>query len=503
MTARRLSACLRSAIYSPIEMVDSVLLTVDLGTTNCKAVAFTLNGEVCGSASAAYPTLNPREGWYEQRLADWRNAIEISVRSVSQQLGPRIDKVAGLCLSAWGPGLVLLDSDGEPLNEASPTWQDVRSIEFGRKLIQTGSAEWVGGGMPLTGFPAKLAWAIEAWPDDTGRAAYAIGVKDYLVFWLTGSLGTEPSTGPYAAEWPAAVFDSLDWDTARLPPVMPSTNIIGRVRRELSQRLGLPLNLPVVLGLNDGAAATLGVGAHEAGDAVISLGTNGVFRLVTTRRISSETCLEQSLFRYPLVESLWVCGGFVLSGGSALAWLADAVAPTDHELDIDDLLSDAVHAPAGSDGVVFLPYLVGKGSPRPDPHASATFLGLRPRHRRSHLTRAVLEGVAFGIKDIVDALDLLDLRMRRLFITGGGAASSLWRSIIADVVGMPADYTLGDSNLGAAIVLAVGLGLEPTFDSAVRAFVPAPRTSPINPIDRSAYADAYQIFRASATRLTS
>jgi sugar (pentulose or hexulose) kinase len=299
------------------------------------------------------------------------------------------------------------------------------------------------------------------------------------------------------------VFGLLDWDTAQLPLVMPSTAIVGCVRRELAQRLGLPFNLPVVMGLNDGAAATLGVGAHEEGDAVISLGTNGVFRLVTTRRISAETCLERSLFRYPLVEGLWACGGFVLSGGSALAWFADAVAGTDQAIDIDTLLHDAAHAPAGSDGVVFLPYLVGKGSPGPDPDASGTFLGLRPRHRRPHLTRAVLEGVAFGIKDIADALDSLDLRMKRLFITGGGAASSLWRSILTDVLGMPAEYTLGDSNLGAAIVLAVGLGLEPTFDSAVRSLVPAPHTTPINPVNRSAYADAYQVFRASVARLTS
>jgi len=483
-------------------MAHPVLLTVDVGTTNCKAVAYTLDGESYASAIAPYPTLNPREGWYEQRLADWRSAIASSLRSVSQRLGSRTDDVAGVCLSAWGPGLVLLDAGGAPLNQASPTWQDIRSLDHGRKLVREAGADWVGGGLPLTGFPAKLAWAAEAWPELTRRAAYAIGVKDYLLHWLTGSLVTDPSSGPYATEWPSAVFGSIGWDTARLPAVAPSTAIVGQLRREFAGQLGLPPVLPVVSGLNDGAAATLGVGAHQEGDAVVSLGTNGVFRLVTTRPVSAEVCLERSLFRYPLVEGLWACGGFVLAGGSALAWFADTVAASGHSREIDDLLRDAGEAPAGSDGVVFLPYLVGKGSPQPDPDASATFLGLRLRHRRCHLTRAVLEGVAFGIKDISDALDSLDLSVKRLLMTGGGAASSLWRGIIADVLGLPAGYTRGDSNLGDAIVLAVGLGLAPNFDAAVHRLVRNPDITPPTRENLSTYEATYQTFRTWVAKLT-
>jgi xylulokinase len=483
-------------------MADPILLTIDLGTTNCKAVAFTLDGEPCVSASAPYPTLNPREGWYEQRVADWQSVIAAVLQSVSQRLGSRMEDVAGLCLSAWGPGLVLLDADGAPLNQASPTWQDVRSIDHGRMLVREAGTDWVGGGLPLTGFPAKLAWAAEAWPDLSRRAAYAIGVKDYILFWLTGSLCTDPSSGPYSVGWPTAVFSFIGWDVAHLPPVAPSTDIVGRVRRELAEQFGLPPELPVISGLNDGAAATLGVGAHHAGDAVVSLGTNGVLRLVTTRSITAEVCLERSLFRYPLVEGLWACGGFVLAGGSALSWFADAIATPGDASEIDDLLRDAGEAPAGSDGVVFLPYLVGKGSPQPDPGASATFTGLRFRHRRSHLTRAVLEGVAFGMKDIAEALVSLNLPMKRLFITGGGAASSLWRGIVVDVLGLPASYTQGDSNLGAAIVLVVGLGIEPNIDAAVRRLVSEPATTPTTRENLSAYEAAYQTFRASVAKLT-
>jgi sugar (pentulose or hexulose) kinase len=471
-----------------------VLLTVDLGTTNCKAVAFDTSGAVLASASAAYPTLSPQEGWYEQRIADWRYAIEMTVGSVTAELGPDAARTVGIALSAWGPGLVLLDAEGEPLHDTSPTWQDVRSIEHGRRLVRDAGVGWVGGGMPLTGFPAKLAWAVEARPEQASGATHAVGVKDYLLRWLTGTLATEPSSGPYADDWSPEVFAAAGWDADRLPPVVPSTALLGCLRPELASRLGLDAGLPVIAGLNDGAAATLGVGAHLPGDAVVSLGTNGVLRLVTTAPLEADVCLERSLFRYPLLAGLWACGGFVLSGGSALAWLGDAV-----PAEVETLLADAANAPPGSDGVIFLPYLVGRGSPTPDPAAAGAFLGLRPRHRRSHLARAVLEGVAFGVRDIAEALASLGFHAKRLLVTGGGAASPLWRGILADVLGLDAHHSAGDSNLGSAIVLAVALGLAPEVESAAHALLPPPETTPVS---GAAYDAAYAAYRDGAARLT-
>jgi sugar (pentulose or hexulose) kinase len=471
-----------------------ILLTIDLGTTNCKAVAFDIDGSTLAAVAVTYPTLNPQEGWYEQRASDWRTAIESSVRSLTQELDEAAEHTAGIALSAWGPGLLLLDAAGEPLNERSPTWQDVRSIEHGRRLVRDAGPDWVGGGMPLTGFPAKLAWAVEAWPQQSARAAQAVGVKEYLLHWLTGELVTEPSSGPYGEEWSARVFDVIGWQRERLPPVVSSTAQVGGLRRDIAGRLGLKPGIPVIAGVNDGAAATLGVGAHLVGDAVVSLGTNGVLRLVTTSPLTAEVCLERSLFRYPLLAELWACGGFVLSGGSALGWLAEAVAAP-----IETLLAEAASVPTGSDGIVFLPYLVGRGSPTPSAAASAAFAGLRPRHRRGHLTRAVLEGVSFGINDIAEALASLGLHVERLFVTGGGAASALWRSILADVLDVAARHSAGDANLGSAVVLAVGLGLQPDIEAASRALIPPPETT----VPTGASIDTpYAAFRDIASRLT-
>ena len=477
-------------------MATEILLTVDLGTTNCKAQAFTLEGRTLASETAAYTTSNPREGWYEQRLADWRQAIVHSLGTVVEALGPQRDAIAGLALSAWGPGLVLLGPDMAPLNDLSPTWQDTRSRGHGERLIAEAGADWIGGGMPLTGFPAKLAWAIEAWPKLTSSAAYAVGVKDYLLLWLTGSLATEPSSGPYGAGWPPKVFGALGWEVERLPPVVASTAVVGRLRADRAAELGLDAGLPVVAGLNDGAAATLGVGADTAGDVVVSLGTNGVLRYLSSDPPGAETCLASSLFRYPLLGELWVGGGFVLSGGSALAWLAGALGSPGAAAPIAELLDEAAASPAGSDGVIFLPYLVGRGSPRPDPEAAAAFLGLRARHGRGHLTRAVLEGVAFGLKDIAREVAGHGIQLRRLRITGGGAESPLWRGIVGDVLGLPGGFTTGGSNLGSAVVLALGLGLLPDLHDAVAQLVPAPAEEPARAPDKTAYEQAYGAYRA-------
>ena len=202
---------------------------------------------------------------------------------------------------------------------------------------------------------------------------------------------------------------------------MPSVELAGELRPDIADELGLPAGLPVASGLNDGAAATLGVGAHREGDAVVSLGTNGVLRLLTASPPAPELCLEQALFRYPVVADLWACGGFVLAGGSALAWFAALAAGSDDASAIAGLLDEAAAVAPGSDGVVFLPDLVGRGSPRPDPDAAATFAGLRLRHGRPELARAVLEGVAFGAKDVAAALAAVGLEPARLLVTGGGA----------------------------------------------------------------------------------
>lgn len=476
-----------------------VLLTLDLGTTNCKAAAFDLSGAEIVRVAVSYPTYTPAAGAHLQRPAEWLAAARQALSETAKALGDDIARTTGLALSAWGPGLVLLSSAGEVLNEFSPTWQDFRSQSHGERLISELGPGWIGGGMPTSGFPAKLAWAMEEWPALTRDAAFALGVKDLLLYWLTGEIATEPSSGPYGDRWPAEVFSFIGWATERLPPVLPPTSIAGHLLSARASELGLPAGLPVVMGLNDGASATLGAGCRRAGDGVISLGTNGVLRVVTDRQPATEDCLIRALFRYPFVDDLWVTGGFALSGGDALRWLVEAFTGTGGEQAYRTALDDAARVPPGSDGVLFLPYLIGRGSPAPDPSASGAFVGLRSSHGRGHLVRAVLEGVTYALYDISSALDDLGRPLEHLAITGGGARAALWRSIIADVFGRSVHHAVGDSNLGAAMVLTVALQLHSSFDDAV-----ARMTSPV-PVqpsgDAAPFAKGYAQFRDTAARL--
>lgn len=467
-----------------------LLLTVDLGTTNCKAVAFDLEGRAIAHASSSYPTYSPLHGCHEQRVSDWLDAVRHSIKSVNEQLGPQATRISGLALSTWGPGLVLLDREGTVLNEHVPTWQDTRSYEHGRQLLQEVGTDWVGGGMPLSGFPAKLAWACQEWPSLARRAALALGVKDYLLYWLTGSVATEPSSGPYGDHWPCAPFQWMGWPEEKLPPVRAATEIGGKLKPDRAIELGLPPGLPVVMGLNDGAAATLGAGAYKPGDGVVSLGTNGVLRVILDRPPSSDDCLRHALFRYPSVGATWVTGGFVLSGGDSLRWLAHVIAPENDRV-YEQLLQEAEMVPSGSEGVTFIPYLVGRGAPRPNPDAEGAFFGLRRDHGQGHLARAVLEGVACGLHEIALALRQLGYPLDRVCLTGGGAQSRLWRTIVADLLGNTAIHAGGDSNLGSAIVLSLALGCASSVDDAVRQMVSVREVIVPDPERTNAYAKTY------------
>ena len=482
-------------------MTDASLLgSLDLGTTNCKAVVFDLAGNEVARAEESYPTLARGQGGFEQRPTDWVRAVDSVLRQIAVALGDRISDLAGLALSAWGPGLVLLSADERVLNDASPTWQDTRSAPHGERLIAELGSDWIGGGMPTTGFPAKLAWAREAWPDLVDQSAWALGVKDFVLHWLTGAIATEASSGPYGDAWPVDVIEAAGWRAEQLPPILPAASVGGHLRPERARELGLPSGLPVVMGLNDGASATLGIGCHRPGDGVVSLGTNGVLRLLLDASPPAAACLESALFRYPFVGGLWVTGGFALSGGNSLRWLVESVFPDGGDDAYRTLLDEAATAPPGADGVVFLPYLVGRGTPSPDPHARAAFVGLAVGHDRGHIVRALLEGVAFALRDIENALVRRGWSIDHLMVTGGGARSPLWREIIAGALGRDVTYGRGDSNLGAAIVLSVALGLHDDYASSVRTMIRSEVTL-AGETDRNAYEEAYTKFRTAADAL--
>ncbi len=469
-------------------MYDPLLLGLDLGTTNAKAAAYDLQGKLVAIGTAAYPTHYPRPGWAEQRPGDWITALTAATRMLRTALGPRIHDLVAMALSAHGPGVVLVDGQGAPLLETSPTWQDARCLAQGQWLIDQVGLGWAGQGMPDNSFPPKLRWIIEHHPDAVKAARYALGIKDFLVHWLTGEFATEPTTTAGAAAWWSPVFAACDWPLARLPRILPSTAVVGHVRAPVAETLGLPAGLPVVMGINDGAAATLSMGANEVGDVVLTLATAGVIRAVLAAPLAPQVRLAHNLFCWPYVGEQWLAGGQLKAATSALDWFAQSHSD---QATLDALLEEAAQSPAGSQGVIFFPYLMGRGSPHPDPTATGAFLGLTMNTDRGDLARAVLESVAYEFRTLLDELVALGHPCAALRISGGGTRSPLWRQILADVLARPLVYYPADSTLGAAMIAAVGCGHHDSLAAAITQMVHCAEVTQPLPSSVVYYAEAY------------
>lgn len=461
-------------------MNDNLFIGLDIGTTNVKAAAFLENGEIRAAASTAYPTYYPYPGWAEQAPAEWKAAIVTAISNLAYQLGKRKKQVVALGLSVHAPGFVPVDKNGKQLLERVPIWQDERSFEQGQRLLDEIGSDWVGLGMPFAAFGAKLRWFIETHPDLARNTFYAMGIKAYISHWMTGEYATDPSSEPGRTNIWLRLCDACDLSIERLVPERVATAIVGDLRAELAQQFAFDEPVPIVMGLNDGASATLGNGAAHTGEAVITLGTNGVIFVVSDQPIPSDIRLRDAIFCWPFINDRWIIGGQTKSGAASLQWFMGWTQPGfPDNLEFSQLLEESAEVPAGSRGVTFLPYLMGKGTPRDDPSATGAFTGLSLQTRRRELARAVLEGVAFTLRDAMQALSANKVYVENIMITGGGARSVLWRQILANVLNRPLHYSDGDSCLGAAMLAAVGIGNFPDVDTALESM--KPETSECHP----------------------
>ena len=450
-------------------MGSALVVGLDIGTTNVKAAAFRGDGSIAAAASAEYQTYYPQEGWAEQDPADWHDAIIRTLGQVIADLGAGKGHIKVLGLSSHAPGLIPVDVSGKPLLQRIPIWQDERSYKQGRRLLEEVGPEWVGLGMPYAAFAAKLKYFTETDWKLANQTRYALGVKSYLAGWLTGTYATDPSSEPgESAQW-ERVCRACGWSLEELPPVKSATDVIGELRQEITHQIGLDRPIPVVLGLNDGASATLGNRALQAGDGVITLGTNGVIFLVADGPLPPETRLEKALFCWPYLQDRWIVGGQTKAGACCLQWLYEIMTGSiGSPEEISRFIEETASSP-GSNGALFFPYLMGRGTPLDDPTATAGFAGLSFRTGRSDLIRSVLEGVAFALREILDTLGDCSLETRNIFITGGGARSRKWRQITADVIGQTISFAEGDSCLGASILASVGVGIYSDLEQAAEA----------------------------------
>lgn len=469
------------------------LLGVDVSTTGAKALLIDERGTVIDVENTALSLQQPHPLWSEQHPDEWWQGAAKSIRAITQR---HPDKpIAAVGLTGQMHGLTLLDGHGQALRPAI-LWNDQRTqaqcdeitakIGFERLIQLTGNRA-------LTGFTApKILWVRQHEPEVYARIAHVLLPKDYIRYKLTGQTASDMSDSAGTSlldvahrRWSQEVLDALDIPSEWLPTLHEGTAITGEVTAQAAQQTGLTAGTPVVGGGGDQAAGAVGVGAVRPDVIGLSVGTSGVV-FAPLAQYAYEPAGRLHAFCHALPDA-WHFMGVMLSAAGSLQWYRDTLAP---DVSFDALMQEAAHAPAGCEGLRFLPYLTGERTPHPDPLARGGFIGLTARHTRGHLTRAVLEGVAFGLRDCFELIRAVGIPSNAVArIGGGGARSLLWRQIIADVIGMPVASvnTTEGAAFGAALLAAVGVGLYPDAATACEACI-----STTDVVQPSAEAPAYE-----------
>jgi xylulokinase len=466
----------------------SVAIGLDVGTSGVKALAVAEDGEIVGRAEVGYGLSTPKPGWAEQDPEDWWRGTQQAL----EELGA--DDVAGIGLSGQMHGLVALDADERVLRPAI-LWNDQRTgaeCEAIEERIGLSALIAATGNRALTGFTApKLLWLREHEPDVYGRIAHILLPKDYVRLRLCGerAIDVADASGTLLFDvahrrWSDEVCTALEIDMDWLPPALESPEVSGHTSD----------GVPVAAGAGDQAAGALGVGVVEAGAPLsVVLGTSGVVFSALPAFAADEEARVHAFCH--AVPETWHAMGVMLSAAGSLAWLRNTVAPG---AEYGELVKEAAEWGPGTEGLTFLPYLAGERTPHADPDARGSFTGLSLRHDRGALVRAVLEGVACGLRDSLDLIAELGPLPDRGRVSGGGARSEEWLRIVASVLELPLERTAADEGaaFGAALLGGVAGGLWGSAAEAAEAVVRP--SSTVEPVAEwiEPYREQREVFRA-------
>ncbi len=479
------------------------LMGLDISTTSAKALIIDHTGGVIAVANSPQPISQPQPLWSEQDPADWWEGMVKSIRAALAESGLRGEDISAIGLTGQMHGLVLLDKQGEALRPAI-LWNDQRTgaqCDFMTETIGAQRLLELTGNPALTGFTApKILWARDNEPDVYAAAAQVLLPKDYIRYKLTGVYATDLAGASGTSllnvaerAWSQDVLDALDIPAAWMPPVHEGTEVTSRISAAAAAATGLSAGAPVVGGGGDQAAGAIGMGCVRPEVIGVTVGTSGVvFAPLSSYAYEPEGRLHAFCHAAP---DTWHFMGVMLSAAGSLQWYKDTFAAA---MDYDSLLAEAAAIPAGSEGLFFLPYLTGERSPHPDPLARGAFIGITSRHSRGHMTRAVLEGVAFGLKDSFTLIDQVGLPEEfEVRISGGGAKSPVWQQIIADVLGAPlvnVNTTEGGA-FGAAVLASVAARVFDDVASACAAMIQTGQSVTVGE-NAAIYAERYGIYQS-------
>ncbi len=480
------------------------LLGLDISTTSAKALLIDANGRVLDSASSALSLSSPKPLWSEQDPADWWDGIQSAIRHLLKKANVSGQEIAAVGLTGQMHGLVMLDGKGNVIRPAI-LWNDQRTgpqCDEIRKRLGKERLIQITGNDALTGFTApKILWVQQNEPEIWDRCRQILLPKDYIRFKLTGDYALDKAGGAGTLlfnlkkrSWSDRLLSALEISKELLPPTYEGPETTGFVDQPAAAATGLKEGTPVVGGGGDQAAQAVGVGAVEPGIVALTLGTSGVvFAATESPLVEPHGRLHAFCHAVP---GRWHFMGVMLSAAGSLQWYKDNLAS---ETSYDELLEEAGRVGPGSEGLLFLPYLSGERTPHPDPLARGAWVGLTLRHNRSHITRSVLEGVAFGLKDNFSLIKQSGLgKINQVRISGGGARSLIWRQIIADILNIElvTVNTAEGAAYGAALLAAVGAGLyESTFEACSAAIEITGKSVP-DPSAAERYEKFYKRYRA-------
>jgi len=476
----------------------SHLLGIDVGTSGVRCIAIDHQGAVRAEASVEHPSSSPRPGWSEQRPEDWWEGARRAIAEVASNVG---GDIVGLGLTGQMHGAVFLDQADHVIRPAL-LWNDQRTAAQCEAITERVGAHRlieIAGNPALTGFQApKILWLRDEEAKSYARLHSVLLPKDYLRLRLTGEKATDASdaSGTLLLDlkergWSREIVDALGVPIEWLPRVHEAPAATGQVRADVASDLGLPAGVVVAAGGGDNAAAAVGNGVVRDGLVSCSIGTSGVL-FAHSDVLSLDRSGRLHAFCHAVPERYHLMG-VTLAAGASLRWWGEVVGKPDY----DELSELASHAPPGAEGLVFLPYLTGERTPHMDPHARGAFVGLTSRHGLGHLTRAVMEGVAFSLRDSLEITVGLGIKPNQIRATGGGARSAFWRQLLADVMSCPIVRTEADEGpaYGAALLAGVASGVYTDVAEATAQISLRPDICEPNPSAARRYMDYYAAYR--------
>lgn len=482
----------------------SFYIGIDLGTSGLKAVLVSVKGEVKGIGSGGYPIDIPRPGYAEQDPLLWYRVLCRTVRDAVSQAQIDPAQIRGIGISGHMHGTIMLDKSGELLHPAV-LWCDQRTGREKAEVIEKIGVEklgqWVQNNVNAGFQSLTLLWFRRHRPELFDRMHHVLLPSDYLRYRLTGEISTE-RTGAASTLlfdnsrfcWNRELLNALEIPISILPDERHSPlEIAGCLTRQAAEDTGLRTGTPVAFGGGDQPMGMLGNGLLRPGDASITLGTAGQV-CVPSQTPCFDPLLRTNTFAF-VPENSWYIMGATLNACLAYNWFLEKVLMV---TDFQQIDREAGNAPAGCNGLLFLPYLTGERTPYQDECARAGFYNIELNHGRSEMVRAVMEGVAYSLLDAMDVIEHMDQLINRLSISGGGAASQVWRQIIADVFNRPLRITTNreQAGLGAAICAMVARNeYVNEFEACERIITYKDNVAEPNPKNRAVYMDAFNRFR--------